>query len=175
MDALYTAAAGMIAQNQQLALVAGNLANANSPGYLAQTGTFIAFPQGTVTRQGVSPGVVGSSSDGVALTSGLNPAASGVNQTNQPTDLAILGPGFFQVKTPAGISYTRDGHFSLDARGAFGDGGRRLGIGRQRATDYLGPRPLYRQSDGRDFPEQPGRGNIGAYGTSANRYDQSGQ
>ncbi|MCY0865285.1 MAG: flagellar hook-basal body protein [Sulfobacillus sp.] len=117
MDALYTAAAGMIAQNQQLALVAGNLANADSPGYLAQTGTFIAFPQGTVTRQGVSPGVVGSSSDGVALTSGLNPAAGGVNPTNQPTDFAILGAGFFQVKTPTGIAYTRDGHFSLDAQG----------------------------------------------------------
>ncbi len=32
-------------------------------------------------------------------------------------DLAIAGKGFFQVQTPQGMRYTRDGHFTLDANG----------------------------------------------------------
>lgn len=32
-------------------------------------------------------------------------------------DVAISGKGYFAVQTPAGLRYTRDGHFSLDANG----------------------------------------------------------
>jgi flagellar basal-body rod protein FlgF len=40
-----------------------------------------------------------------------------IEQTGAPYDVAIAGKGFFAVQTPAGIRYTRDGHFSLDANG----------------------------------------------------------
>ncbi|MBF0104829.1 MAG: flagellar basal-body rod protein FlgF [Deltaproteobacteria bacterium] len=38
-------------------------------------------------------------------------------QTNNPTDVALQGDGFFALQTPEGIRYTRDGNFSLDASG----------------------------------------------------------
>ncbi len=108
----------MIAQNQSLSLIAGNLANSQSPGYLAQVGIFSAFPTGTVIRTGTVPAVLGQSSTGVAFSSGLEVSGGGVESTSNPNDLAILGSnGFFVVRTPGGIAYTRDGQFSVDANG----------------------------------------------------------
>ena len=39
------------------------------------------------------------------------------NRPARPYDVAITGKGYFAVQTPAGMRYTRDGHFSLDANG----------------------------------------------------------
>lgn len=117
MNALYISASGMMAQNESLGLIAGNLANSQSAGYLAETGIFQAFPSGTLIRNGSNPGVVGKSSSGVAFSSGINMTGSGVKSTTNPNDLAILGHGFFVVRTPTGLAYTRDGQFSVDATG----------------------------------------------------------
>jgi flagellar basal-body rod protein FlgG len=38
-------------------------------------------------------------------------------QTENPLNVAIEGSGFFAVETPAGVRYTRDGTFSLNAAG----------------------------------------------------------
>ena len=109
MDPLYISAAGMIAQNQSLSLIAGNLANSQSPGYLAQIGTFTAFPTGTVLRTGANPGVVGQSSSGVAFSSALQVTGGGVETTSNSNDLAIMGSnGFFAVRTPNGIASTSE-------------------------------------------------------------------
>jgi flagellar basal body rod protein FlgG len=118
VDTLYISASGMIAQNQNLALIAGNLANSQSPGYLAQVGTFTAFPTGTLIRTGSNPGVLGQSSSGVAFSAGIDMGDGGVEQTSNPNDLAIAGNnGFFVVRTANGLAYTRDGQFSVDAKG----------------------------------------------------------
>lgn len=37
--------------------------------------------------------------------------------THQNLDLALTGPGFFEINTEHGPAYTRDGQFQLDARG----------------------------------------------------------
>lgn len=117
MDALYIAASGMIGQNQNLGLIAGNLSNSRSPGYLAETGTFLAYPNGSVVENAANSQVLGQSSSGVAFTSGVDMAGSGVVSTSNPHDLAILGNGFFVVRTQKGLAYTRDGQFSVDAQG----------------------------------------------------------
>jgi flagellar basal-body rod protein FlgF len=39
------------------------------------------------------------------------------NLTNNPFDMALHGPGYFQVETPAGIRYTRAGQFQPDSQG----------------------------------------------------------
>lgn len=118
MDTLYISASGLIAQNQNLALIAGNLANSQSPGYLAQAGTFTAFPTETLIRTGPDPGIVGQSSSGVVYSADIAMADSGVQSTSNPNDLAIMGQnGFFVVRTPTGLAYTRDGQFSVDEKG----------------------------------------------------------
>jgi len=40
-----------------------------------------------------------------------------LNSTGATLDFAINGKGFFAVQTPAGMRYTRDGHFSLNQDG----------------------------------------------------------
>ncbi|NVM21136.1 MAG: flagellar hook-basal body protein [Desulfobacterales bacterium] len=40
-----------------------------------------------------------------------------VRRTDNRLDLALEGEGFFKVKTPAGIRYTRNGRFCLNAEG----------------------------------------------------------
>jgi flagellar basal body rod protein FlgG len=40
-----------------------------------------------------------------------------LTHTGAPLDVAINGNGYFAVQTPAGMRYTRDGHFSLDQNG----------------------------------------------------------
>lgn len=117
MNALYIAASGMLAQNQSLGMIAGNLSNSQSPGYLAESGTFTAFPSGTIVRTGANPGILGQSSSGVAFSTSVAMAGSGVRSTQNANDLAILGNGFFAVRTPNGLAYTRDGQFSVDAKG----------------------------------------------------------
>lgn len=116
MDALYISAAGMIAQNQSLGLIAGNIANSQSAGYLAQQGTFTAFPTGSLEDTG-SGKVLGQTSNGVAFSSSIATGGGGVSSTTNPNDLAIVGQGYFVVRTPQGLAYTRDGQFSVDGKG----------------------------------------------------------
>jgi flagellar basal-body rod protein FlgG len=42
--------------------------------------------------------------------------------TESPLDLAISGEGFFKIQTDQGIRYTRNGNFSLDAKGTLVNG-----------------------------------------------------
>ncbi len=118
MNALYTALGGMVAENQALISVGANLANANSPGYLRESGWMVGFPAGTVARTGPGPAAwVGTSVDSVAFTAAINQTPGGIEQTGVPTDLALLGQGFFVVRTPAGPAYTRNGQFQVDSQG----------------------------------------------------------
>ena len=65
-------------------------------------------------------------------------AATGpIQPTHNPFDVAIQGPGYFQVSTPEGTRYTRVGSFALDPQGqlttmaghpVLGDGGQPITI-----------------------------------------------
>lgn len=119
MDALYIAASGMVAQNQAMAALGTNLANADSPGYLSQVGSMAEFPTVAISRAGVMPSQVpiGTSGQGVAFLAGLKLSPSGLQSTGQMTDLGISGNGFFAVRGTAGVLYTRDGSFAIDSTG----------------------------------------------------------
>src|SRR5262245_19873343 len=124
--ALYTAASGMNAQQQNIDNVAHNLANVSTTGFKksrvefedlvydqtrvpgAPTSTTAEAPVGLETGLGVR--AVATSRD---FTRGNLRASSG------PLDLAIEGDGFFQVQLPSGdIGYTRAGSFHLNGEGA---------------------------------------------------------
>ena len=47
----------------------------------------------------------------------LSMAQGALQQTGNPLDLAIEGQGFFQVQTPNGLRYTRDGSFHRSQSG----------------------------------------------------------
>ncbi|MZP43142.1 flagellar hook-basal body complex protein [Heliobacterium gestii] len=126
---LYTSAAGMLVQQTNQDVIANNLANVNTVSFKKDRAVFREFPEMLIRRMhDLSPGepgqaeknpVIGRLGTGAVVdaiwTDTSNP---GVRVTQNPTDLAILGRGFFVVNTPEGERYTRDGQFSLRADGA---------------------------------------------------------
>jgi flagellar basal-body rod protein FlgG len=116
LEGLYSAAAGMAAQQERMDSLANDVANVNTPGYKRLRVAFrdLVYQQ---SGRGAQPNVrTGSGS--AASTLGRGQAQGVLQQTGNPLDLAIQGPGFFQVRRPNGqIGLTRDGNFRLDGTG----------------------------------------------------------
>jgi len=119
---LYTAASGMETQELNLDNIANNLSNANTSGFRSRRLQFedllyqnVITPGAPNTQQTIIPA-------GLQVGLGARSAATEIIQqqgnfdsTGNPLDLAIQGPGFFQVLLPSGeIAYTRDGNFTVD-------------------------------------------------------------
>jgi len=118
--ALHSAASGMKAQDAKLDVVANNLANVNTTGFKRSRVNFedllyqIKREPGTpnANDEPVPHGVqVGGTQ--------LNFQAGPQDPTDRPLDLAIDGPGFFQVTTiyngQETVGYTRAGNFTINA------------------------------------------------------------
>jgi flagellar basal-body rod protein FlgF len=112
----------MLAQEQRMNQITNNLANVDTVGYKKENITFWEMMfTASDNRQRV----------GKALKPLISHAQGGINTTGNPLDLAINGEGFFQVQTPDGIRYTRNGNFTLNAEGQLSshDGSLVLGDG----------------------------------------------
>lgn len=102
----YVALSRQLALQNNMAVLANNIANANTTGFLgeemsfeqvlsrAERGRDIAFVQDLSPKPDLSEGEL--------------------RMTHSPLDFAIGRTGFFAVETPNGIRYTRAGHFRLD-------------------------------------------------------------
>ena len=111
----------LVSLSQQLAayramdVIANNLANVSTPGFKREAAKFeeyVSYMRPSEEQKG--PQAVSFVKDaGVLRDSGQG----NVEQTGAPFDVAIAGNGYFQVQTPRGMRYTRDGHFSLDGNG----------------------------------------------------------
>jgi flagellar basal-body rod protein FlgF len=114
---LYIAASGMLAEMVRQDQIANDLANASTPGYLSDRATQRSF--GDVLLQNSSNGqVIGPLGMGAEIDSvHIDRDAGPIRPTGEPLDFAIQGEGFFAVRTPQGVRYTRNGQF---ARGADG-------------------------------------------------------
>jgi flagellar basal-body rod protein FlgG len=127
--AMYTAASGMEAQQLNLDNVANNLANASTAGFRRRRLQF----QDLIYQNLVAPGAAATQQTtfpaGLQIGLGARTAASEViqqqgdfNQTGNPLDLTIQGPGFFQIQLPSGeLAFTRSGAFHLDSTGIIVD------------------------------------------------------
>ena len=123
--ALYSAASGMTAQQLNLDNIANNLANASTAGFQERRVQFSDL----LYQNQIMPGSAASQQTTVAagLQVGLGTRANAteliqtqgaLQSTGNPLDLAISGPGFFQVLLPNGqTGYTRAGSFHPDAQG----------------------------------------------------------
>lgn len=126
MNALGTAATGMLAQQTQVDVIAHNIANANTTGFKAGRAAFQDLIYQTQKREGALTGEDGSARP-VGVDIGLGVQTSGVIRlntqggllaTDNQLDVAIDGRGYFTVTRPDGTSaYTRDGSFNLSAQG----------------------------------------------------------
>ena len=99
---------------RQMAVVANNMANANTPGFKAEQVMFTSYL--AKSKSDASP--FGRKLAFVQDIGTLHDTREGpLSQTGDPLDIAIHGPGYYTVDTPAGPRYTRDGHFQLDSNG----------------------------------------------------------
>lgn len=116
LKGIYSAASGMMAIEHQKSVLANNMANVNTTGFKEDKGVIEAFPQmliNRIDRRGVRPlGVMGTGSQ--YAYNYINFLDGPIRKTENPLDLALVGPGFFVVETPEGIRYTRDGNFTLN-------------------------------------------------------------
>lgn len=110
----YVAYAGFAARMQALDVVAGNLANASTSGYKAQS----PFYRALAAAQGdevLSPLNLAVNKFGVLGGSRVDIRSGSLQPTSVTTDMAIEGDGYFTLLTPAGTRYTRNGSFQLNA------------------------------------------------------------
>lgn len=123
--ALWSAKTGLDSQNTQMAIIANNLANANTTGYKAQRAAFQDLMYQNVRQVGAQSTQNTQYSTGLTLGTGVRIVATEANYaqgsattTNNPLDLEISGRGFFQITMPDGtLAYTRDGSFTMDNQG----------------------------------------------------------
>lgn len=112
--ALYTAASGMTAQQLNVDTISNNLANVNTVGYKKETTNFKSLlytnlrgSEEEVTDTTASANQVG---HGVrALANSRNYSTGTLQQTDNPTDIAIVGDGFIAIDNDGEELYTRDG------------------------------------------------------------------
>jgi flagellar basal-body rod protein FlgF len=93
--------------------VAMNLANAQTPGYKREVIAVSAFAQELRTqglREAEQGGAIGAAVH-------LDQRQGTMKTTGQGLDLALSGPGWFEVLTEQGPAYTRLGNFRRDAQG----------------------------------------------------------
>jgi flagellar basal-body rod protein FlgG len=116
---LYVAAEGMAARQKAQDVLAMNLANVNTTGFKADRPVFETALQRILYRvEGTGATPIGTLSAGALLTTTYTDLQPGpLMRTGNPLDVAIEGEGYFAVQTPAGIRYTRNGAFSLNAEG----------------------------------------------------------
>lgn len=119
-DILRVTQAAMEQDAARLKHIAMNVANASTPGYRRQVHTGHAI--GTFD-QVMAQSHVGK--DAAARQPAMAPVselmvavqAGRLQKSERALDMALTGPGYFVVKTPAGIAYTRNGQFKRDEAG----------------------------------------------------------
>ena len=123
MRALWSAASGMKTQQDNMDVVAHNLANVNTYGDKKVRAEFHDLLYQTLRPAGADSGADSQYPTGLQIGLGDRLAATqriftqgNLQTTGNPTDIAIEGEGFFRIEMQDGtIAYTRDGSFKLDS------------------------------------------------------------
>lgn len=114
----YVALSAQLALQNQLGVIANNVANANTAGFKADRQLFQSY----VDKLKV-PG------DGVAFVQDratyIDKQAGPIQTTGNSLDVAIEGSGYLSVSTPQGVQYTRDGRLQVAPDGTLIDSGGR--------------------------------------------------
>ncbi len=127
---LNTAQRAMEMEQVRIDALANNLANVNSAGFkqiltrVAQSGKDVGpGAADDIARQAQAGKRTPASEAGnwapvsrANLYHAVDNRPGPVSATGRETDVAIMGRGFFEVETPEGKRYTRDGSFSLNAQ-----------------------------------------------------------
>jgi flagellar basal-body rod protein FlgG len=122
---LWIAKTGMDAMQNQMDVIANNLANTGTTGFKASRAVFEDLLYQTMRQPGSNSSQQTQLPSGLQIGTGVRPVAverlqtqGNLSQTNNNLDVAINGGGFFQVLMPDGTTaYTRDGSFQVNNQG----------------------------------------------------------
>ncbi len=125
INALWTGATGMTAQEQNINVISNNLANTNTAGFKKGRVDFADLLYQTMRQAGAPTAANISNPVGLQSGHGVRSVATmkifsqgDMQNTDNPLDLTISGDGFFKIRMPDGSeAYTRDGSFKRDAEG----------------------------------------------------------
>ena len=140
---LYAAATGMLVQKNKMNVVVNNIANIETTGYKKDRLLSSSFKDMLIARTG-SPSAggsftaVGLQNTGVHIDDVYTDYTQGdLEQTDNNTDMALQGDGYFVIMTNNGLRYTRDGSFTVNSNGYLvtSDGNYVMGTG---GSIYLG-------------------------------------
>ncbi len=123
LQAMYSGISAIEAQQTSIDVIGNNIANVNTTAYKAGQVTFEDQLSQTIQGAsapaanvgGVNPQQVGLGVKVGAISTQM--AQGGLQSTTSPTNMAIQGNGFFMLGGSSGVTYTRDGSFSLDSNG----------------------------------------------------------
>jgi len=116
--------AGMAWEQARTDVISNNVANINTDGYRRSVavgrefGSILLRRMGDRLEEGSKEPVVGQLGQGAALAEVVVDQKGGALRfTDQPLDVALMGPGEFTFAGPTGLGYTRIGSFQQDATG----------------------------------------------------------
>jgi flagellar hook protein FlgE len=152
---MYSAIAGLQAHQTMLDVTANNLANVDTVGYKAQRTTFVdqlsqelAGASGiTLNNGGTNPVQVGLGVQVGSIDSLMGQGA--MQQTNNATDVAVQGAGFFRVgfgappTLPNTLQYTRSGDMTFNTQGYMTTQNGMYVIGRNAVASGTAPNITY--------------------------------
>lgn len=109
MDSLSVAAAGGLrARIEALDMLANNIANASTAGFKRDSEFYALYKDAEAAEQGTATGLL------PLIEKPWTDYSQGtLQQTGNPADLALSGPGFLAVQGPSGPLYTRSGNFRV--------------------------------------------------------------
>ncbi|MBN66399.1 MAG: flagellar basal-body rod protein FlgF [Rickettsiales bacterium] len=108
-NSIYISLSGQLAQFRKMDVAANNIANADTTGFNSEHMMFTDYL--------VDDGNRNKMAFAQDISSYRNLSRGALNVTGNPFDMAISGPGYFQVETPQGVRYTKAGNFQLDPAG----------------------------------------------------------
>lgn len=126
----WTAVSGTEARDQQLQVIANNMANVDTVGFKKDGVEFQTFvknrdapdpvntvPQDLMTMKQQYPLDGKENTSNITHKTFTEQSQGSLKKTDDPLDLAINGRGFFEVLTPSGVRYTRAGNFQVTSDG----------------------------------------------------------
>lgn len=109
-NSLYIGLSGQLALDEKMSIIANNVANLGTPGFRAQN---MVFSEYLTQPRGMKESMSMVLDYGQYEVTDPGP----VKLTGNPLDVALIGPGFMGVATPAGVQYTRAGNMSMTPDG----------------------------------------------------------
>jgi len=124
---LWPAVSGAMARDHQVEVISNNLANVNTNGFKRDDVSFqeylakkektddqtVDIPRSPIKDKDLYP--LDGRDQSFVIVNGTHTkfTPGGLKVTDNPLDLALDGPGFFEISTPSGIRYTRAGSFKM--------------------------------------------------------------